>query len=162
MFDSNSSGAKRTYDDVLFERKIEDVTSDLMLHYQKLLYKISKENAWTIANYIMSMRTEVNLADNYRRDIITGLAHLSIFCNNKPFKQVIREDLVSFLDSFRKPESVDPLHKWVGTYNTYRIYFTRFFKWLYYPDVEPDKRAKPEVIENILMLRRKEQSTYTS
>jgi hypothetical protein len=150
----------RTCDDVLFERKIEDVTSDLIPSFQKLLYKISKENAWTIANYIISMKTEVNLADNYRRNIIKELAHFSIFCNNKSFKQVTRDDLISFLDSFRKPENADPLHRWVGTYNTYRIYLTRFFKWLYYSDLEPDKRPKPEVIENVLMLRRKEQSTY--
>ena len=106
------------------------------------------------------MRTEMNLTDNYRRDIIRGLAHFSIFYNNKSFKQITRDDLISFLDSFRKPESVDPLHKWIGTYNTYRIYLTRFFKWLCYPDIEPDKRPKPEVIENVLILKRKEQSIY--
>ena len=88
------------------------------------------------------------------------MANFSIFYNNKSFKQITRDDLVSFLDSFRKPESVDPLHKWIGTYNTYRIHLTRFFKWLYYPDIEPDKRPKPEVIENILILKRKEQSIY--
>ena len=36
----------------------------------------------------------------------------------------------------------------------------RFFKWLYYPDIESDKRPKPEVIENIPQLKRKEQSIY--
>jgi integrase len=36
----------------------------------------------------------------------------------------------------------------------------RFFRWLYYPDIEPDKRPKPEVIENIPQLKRKEQSIY--
>jgi len=36
----------------------------------------------------------------------------------------------------------------------------RFFKWLYYPDLEQKKRLKPEVIQNILQLKRKEQSIY--
>ena len=36
----------------------------------------------------------------------------------------------------------------------------RFFKWLYYPDIEPDKRSKPVVIENIPKLKRKEKSIY--
>jgi len=36
----------------------------------------------------------------------------------------------------------------------------RFFKWLYYPAIEPSKRPKPEVIENIPQLKRKEQSIY--
>ena len=58
--------------DVLFDRKIQDVTAGIIPYFQKLLYKISKENAWTIANYIISMRTEMNLTDNYRRDTIKG------------------------------------------------------------------------------------------
>ena len=36
----------------------------------------------------------------------------------------------------------------------------RFFKWLYSPDIEPDKRPKPAVIENIPQLKRKEKSIY--
>ena len=36
----------------------------------------------------------------------------------------------------------------------------RFFKWLYYPSIEPDKRPKPEVIGNIQQLKRKEKSIY--
>ena len=103
----------------------------------------------------MSMRTEVNLADNYRRDTITQLARFSIFCDNKSFKQITREDIISFLASFRKPEDADPLHKWIGTYNTCRAYLIRFFKWLYYPDIDHDKRSKPEVIVNISVAQEK-------
>ncbi len=36
----------------------------------------------------------------------------------------------------------------------------RFFKWLYYPDIEPDKRPKPEIVQNIPQLKRKEKSIY--
>ena len=36
----------------------------------------------------------------------------------------------------------------------------RFFKWLYSPDIEPSKRAKPPMLENIPKLRRKETSIY--
>src|SRR5690349_15523545 len=160
-FNLNPSADRHTYDnDVLFDRKIQDVTAGLIPYFQKLLYKLPKENAWTIANYIMSMRTEMNLTNNYRRDVVKVLANFSIFCNNKLFKHVTKDNLVSFLDSFRKPEDIDSLHKWVGTYNIYRIHLTRFFKWLYYPDLEPDKRPKPGIVENISTLKRKEQSIY--
>jgi integrase len=71
-----------------------------------------------------------------------------------------KDDIVSFLDGLRKPEAADPLHKWIGTYNIYRIHLLRFFKWLYFPDIESKKRPKPEVIENIPLLKRKEQSIY--
>jgi integrase len=52
------------------------------------------------------------------------------------------------------------MHKWIGTYNTYRIHLLRFFKWLYNPDIEPGKRTKPEIIQNIPKLKRKEKSIY--
>jgi integrase len=122
-----------------------------------------KENALTICDYMSSLRSEINPSDNYRRDNIILLCDLSIFFNNKnakSFKEITREDLLSFLDSFRKAESVDPLHKWIGTYNIYRMQLMRFFKWLYYPNVEQKKRPKPSVIENIPQLKRKEKSIY--
>ena len=42
----------------------------------------------------------------------------------------------------------------------YRTLLLYFFKWLYYPDLEPSKRPKPSVVENIPELKRKEQSIY--
>jgi hypothetical protein len=53
-----------------------------------------------------------------------------------------------------------PLHKWIGTYNVYRIQLMRFFKWLYSPDIEQKQRPKPSIIENIPQLKRKEKSIY--
>ncbi|MGA7898007.1 MAG: hypothetical protein WCA39_04010 [Nitrososphaeraceae archaeon] len=156
----NLTPANEDYNNIFFEQKIEDVTSGLIPYFSKLLYKISKENAWIITNYIISMRTEVNLSDHYRLDTIGVLGNISIYCNNKSLRQLTRNEIVAFLDSFRKTENIDPLHKWIGTYNTYRIYLTRFFKWLYYPDIESYKRPKPEVINNISMLKRREQSIY--
>jgi len=40
------------------------------------------------------------------------------------------------------------------------IYLIRFFKWLYFPDIEQVKRPKPPVVNNIPALRRKEKSIY--
>jgi hypothetical protein len=71
-----------------------------------------------------------------------------------------RDDIIAFLDSFRKPESVDPFHKWIGTYNQYHILMTKFFKWLYNPTLEPKQRPKPEVVQNLHQLKRKEESIY--
>src|ERR671932_565454 len=120
-----------------------------------------KENVLTICDYTSSLRSEINASDNYRRDNIIMLCDLSIFFSNaKSFNEITREDLLSFLDSYRKAENVDPLHKWIGTYNAYRTHLMRFFKWLYFPDIEQKKRPKPSVIENIPQLRRKEKSIY--
>src|SRR5215204_4119624 len=107
------------------------------------------------------MKNEINLSDNYRKLNIYALYRISRFFNNrKSYKELVREDLLQFLDSFRKTEASDSLHKWIGTYNIYRVLFIRFFKWLYYPNIEQKKRPKSSVIENIALLKRREQSIY--
>ena len=77
------------------------------------------------------------------------------------FKYMTRQDVIGFLDRLRKPEQVDPLHRWIGTYEISRIVLLRFFKWLYYPLVSPhSKRPKPDVMQNIPQIKRREISTY--
>jgi hypothetical protein len=71
-----------------------------------------------------------------------------------------RQDIIDFLERLRKPESVDMLHQWVGSYENNRIVLLRFFKWLYYPDIKANKRSKPSVMDNIPRIKRKETSIY--
>ena len=44
-----------------------------------------------------------------------------------------REGIISYLNSMKNSEDSDPLHKWVGTYNSRLWNLTRFFKWFYSP-----------------------------
>jgi hypothetical protein len=98
----------------MLDTKIEDAASGLIPYYSNLLRKVSlsnKDNALTIMAYINVMRTEANLSDHYRMDLIRLLPTFSNYFQNKlSFKQrqVTRDNLLAFLDSFRKPESVDP------------------------------------------------------
>jgi hypothetical protein len=148
-------------DDFLFERKIQTATDGLQQHYTNLLVKMLKENALAVADFITSMNTEINPSSNHRMNCIEVIGQLSRFYDHKkPFYEMTRQDILSFLDSLRKPENSDPLHKWIGTYNYYLSIIAKFFKWLYYPNIEPSKRTKPQVITNIHMLKRKEQSIY--
>jgi integrase len=152
-----------------YDRKLEIVSSDLKKEYSNLLKKIPREYALTVLDYMISLNAEVNPSVNYRKDIMKCLTR---FCHYKQLllssslkkqtnlKQVDRKDVLAFLDSLRKPETVDPLHRWIGTYNLYRVHLIRFFKWLYYPDIEPDERPRPPVVENIQQLKRKEKSIY--
>jgi integrase/recombinase XerD len=71
-----------------------------------------------------------------------------------------RNDILKYLNSHRRSEESDPLHKWIGTYNLRRIFLLRFFKWLYYSRTEPAKRPNPEIVKNIPSFKRKEQSIY--
>ena len=136
------------------EREINGITKGLRSEFSRGLHSISEENALVIVDYIQAMKTEIEPSDNYRKDSIKTLYTFSKYNNNKSFKHITRDDVFSFLDSFRKPEASDPLHKWIGTYNLYRIYLLRFFKWIYSPDTESDKRPKPKIVENIPQLKR--------
>lgn len=108
----------------------------------------------------MAFSTEVNPSQEYRIQTIFKLKRLAEYYHPRPLSALARADIVNFLDSFRKPESVDPLHGWIGTYETTRIILLRFFKWLYYPDLEHRKRPKPPVMENIPQIKRREVSIY--
>ena len=144
----------------LLDTKIEECTAGLPVSSTRQLFSLDKDNAATVVRYMEIMKTEVNPSDHYRRDVIVLLCRFSKYHTDKPFKEISRDDIVKFMDSLRKTETLDPMHKWIGTYNTFRIYLMRFFKWLYSPDIEPDKRPKPSIIENIPKLRRKEMSIY--
>jgi len=60
------------------------------------------------------------------------------------------------------------MHKWIGSYNTKLGILSRFFKWLYYPNIEDLKgrnelsalERKPDCIMGIKLLKRKEISCY--
>ena len=131
----------------LLDRRIEVTAAGLPYSYAKQLYSISKDNAATIIDYIAAMNSEVNLSDNYRKDVIELLFRFSKYNDNKPFKDLIRTNIIGFLETYRKTEAQDPMHKWIGTYNIFRIHLLRFFKWLYYPDIEPNKRPKPSMLD---------------
>jgi integrase len=80
--------------------------------------------------------------------------------NNIPFKSIKKDDLLLFLEHFRKSEKDDPMHKWVGTYNLYLAVISKFFRWLYNPKQAPKQRTIPSVIQNISKQKRKEESIY--
>lgn len=146
----------------LFDNRVALATEGLQPYFEKMLReKVSKQNALAISEYINSLRREINLSIGYRKANLDTLVALAKFhSNKKDFKEMTREDLLLYLDSLGKPEASDPLHKWIGTYNLRRAIIVKFFKWLCYPDTEPNKRIKPKVVENIVHLKRKEQSIY--
>jgi len=120
---------------------------------------IQKQNQKIMADYVEARKTESNISKNFQKLSVNTLNYLSRH-RKKNFKNMTREDIISFLNCLRKGEAEDPHHKWIGTYNTYLIVIATFFKWFYYPKMEQKQRPKPEVIQNIKRLRRKEKSAY--
>lgn len=145
----------------LANQKLDNATAGLEPYFlEHLKTRVSKQNSLVIARYITSMKIETNLSDNHRRGIITSLKLLSEFLNNKPFSDMTREDILDYLDTLRKPDDSDSLHKWISTYNQRLICFLRFFKCLYHSEVEASKREKPLPVANIPTIKRKEKSAY--
>ncbi|HEY6884280.1 MAG TPA: hypothetical protein VI278_09615, partial [Nitrososphaeraceae archaeon] len=100
--------------------------------------RLSKENALTVCDYMIAMKREVNPRLTTISTTIQFLSGLSKFAGvEKRFEDMMTTStiLLSYLDSCRKPEDKDPLHKWIASYNVKCIILSRFFKWLYYSNI---------------------------
>jgi hypothetical protein len=157
------TGIERTaamYDNQ-YEQNLQNIISGLQKRYSRLFTDMPKVNAIAIADFITNLNTEINLSERHKMNMIEVLNSLSNhFKNKKSFRDMKREDVLSFLDNIRKPEISDPQHKWIGTYNLYRVLIVKFFKWLYYQEMPSSQRPNPSVIESIPKLKRKEKSIY--
>jgi integrase len=132
---SRSRTTARTRTISQFNDRIENIATELSSVYTGNLLYAAGANAFTIIDYITVMKTETNYTNHYGNDTIGVLCRFSKYHNNRPFKEVSRNDIINFLDSLRKTETQDR-------------------------DLEPSKRAKPSVIENIPTLKRREKSIY--
>jgi len=120
---------------------------------------IGDDNVQTLCEYIKSLGNEIRLSENYKKLNVTVLVYLSGYHGNKKFKEMTKEDNLSYLNSLRKSEDVDPLHSSIATYNLYLIVLSRFFKWIHYPELSPKERPRPSCVD-IPLLKRREQSVY--
>jgi integrase/recombinase XerD len=146
-----------------FDRKLDMVTAGGHSYVkQHLLTRITKQNCQTIITYVLGFMTEVNPSQEHRIITIYKLKLLAEYYHAKSFEELTGQDIVEFLDRIRKPESVDPLHKWIGTYNHTRVILLRFFRWLHRPsdDIKPNKRPTPAVMQQIPHIKRHEISIY--
>jgi hypothetical protein len=68
-------------------------------------------NSDLINEYMAALQTEINLTDA-RKDLnICTLRKFSQFHKNKLFMNITRDEIISFLSSYRKTDTSDPLHK---------------------------------------------------
>ena len=136
------------------------ICEDLTYYFKELIVKTGESNSSTIVEFLLAIKIENNISKYTKINYIVSISFFSTFHKNKAFNEMTRSDILSFLDSFRKPEVADPLHGWIGTYNNHRVHLIRFFRWLYYPGLEQKKRPKPACVENIPQLVRREKSIY--
>jgi hypothetical protein len=77
------SNIHATVEPLDLERKIDIATEGLQNHLKHKLQSIHPQQAFTITKYIISMRSETNLSDNYRRLVIIILSVLSKYHSDK-------------------------------------------------------------------------------
>jgi site-specific recombinase XerD len=124
---------------------------------------MSIKNADLLAEFVISNRKQRNIATNTVIIYIVGISYLENFHKQKELDKMDRNDIISFLDSYRKPESVDPLHKWINTYNIRLTAVSKFFKWLYSTKLyglTATAAGTPPILSGIKRLNRKEKSSY--
>jgi hypothetical protein len=148
-------------------QQIIEATVDLNKRYYTLMAeRMSVNNADILAEFIISNRKERNIAINTVVIYIAGISYLENFHKHKDLGKMDRNDIISFLDSYRKPESVDPLHRWINTYNIRLTAICKFFKWLYGSTCDgltpgtTTSAVSPPIINGMKRLNRKEKSSY--
>lgn len=82
-------------------------------------------NADIVYKYYQEMDHE-GLAESYRLNACFWVAGLAAH-STKPFKEITRQDIMAYLNTFRRSEDEDRQHRWIETYNLARIGMCRFF-----------------------------------
>jgi hypothetical protein len=90
--------------------------------------KITINNHQLINEYLEAMKIEINMSHNYKSITLSALIKLSQFHNDMAYMKITNSDIIAYLKSLRKPEGVDPMHGWIGTYNLHLAILSRFFK----------------------------------
>jgi integrase len=98
-----------------------------------------------VDDFILTLRRQSNVSKKYEAIVRKLLLRIDI-------KTITQSEMLDFLNSHLKPESIDPLHKSVGTRNYYLGILKRFFKWY----------GKNNCMDGIKLIRIKEQSIYKS
>jgi integrase/recombinase XerD len=155
------------FNNIETRQRIIEATSGLSNHYFTMMAKrMSASNADLLARFIIQNRKDSILAINTIKMYIDGIVYLESFHKHKDLDKLDRNDILAFLDSYRKSETVDPLHKWVATYNIRLMIIFKFFRWLYglnhdrLTEMTSTARIVPPIIRGIKRLKRKEKSSY--
>jgi hypothetical protein len=101
LLSPQTATAKAVKSNPILDKKIDEAGAGLAASFTRQLHNISPDNAALIVEYIFTMKNEVNLSDHYRQNLIDVLTRFSKHIEDKPFKQSVRADVISYLDAFR-------------------------------------------------------------
>ena len=102
--------------------KIEDATKGLPRTYPRRLGMLPLKHMVIICDYILALRSELKLSNNYRMSILDTLMTLAASTpaavrveeeesKKEGFQDLTRSDIIRYLERFRKDDAADPSHK---------------------------------------------------
>jgi Phage integrase, N-terminal SAM-like domain len=116
-----SSRSTSTSNTLNLETKIYNLIpkEDITLKWVKniLVNTISIENANTICDYVIAMRSEANISLSTIRNLIYTLTRFIRKFEDRSFRDIKDLDIKLYLNSLRKPEDEDPTQRWIGSQN---------------------------------------------
>lgn len=146
------------------DKRIDALTASALTYYSSIFKQLATSNPYNaqiVCDFLTAEFNEQNVK------LGTRLAHIKILCSfvryleYKDFRQITRADVLHYLNSLRKQESVDPSHKWIGTFNTRQMVLSKFFRWLYNQDeTDHNKWLTPQCMQGVKILARNEKSPY--
>jgi hypothetical protein len=79
----------------------------------QFLAEFPSGNKMLLAEFLNDFMTRENIAVNTKRVYIHNLLYLSRSLNHKAFKEITRDDVMTYLQTLRRPLSVDASQKWI-------------------------------------------------
>ena len=95
-------------------RRFYLATADLKGYRTNQLKRMQEPNSDLVLEYLNSRMRDEHLKPTSRASTIDRMSRLSLFQNNKSFREMTGENIYSYLDSIRRTESEDPMHKWIS------------------------------------------------
>jgi hypothetical protein len=145
--------------DEMLQRKVEAICDGLLPNVAALFMELSDTDKKAIAEFILDLVHRKNIAVNTKGIHLKNLVYLTRFWKGMVELQDMKQDHVDgYLQSMRRDKETDPDQRWIATHNNRAMTYTNFFRWLYYPDLEPEqrvKKVKPDVIANVTFFKKK-------
>ena len=146
------------------EERIDLMTAGSLPYFKSLIKKmltVNLRNAELLCDFIICEYNTQNIKFSTKMTHIKVICLFNRFLRYKEFKKISKNDIILYLHSLKKTEADDPTHRWIGTYNTRQIIFSKFFRWMYNQN-EPDNKKwiTPPCMQGIKPLPRKEKSPY--
>ena len=110
--------------------------------YKKLASLDDNRMAYTLIKYCLQYKREADIANSSLTIVLLNLLRFARKVN-KPFTDVTRDDVLVYLGRIKVGNN------WKRIYTISSIVVTRFFKWLYSPDIGPKERPKPAAVVNL-------------